>query len=133
LCFRGVADRIKGARFVDETTKDARGRAWNNLVIQQGSLLKFVYGSEYHAYNGCSDYLASRCAAGQLREVQRNTPLVDTRPCRCCVTSCWKLKLAEQPLSLDQVKLGGILKPLTPPVFLSVPYRLRRYEAIAGR
>ena len=54
LSFRGVASRIQGARFVDieAEQKLLAQEAWNNRrPIQQGGLLKFVYGGEYHAYN----------------------------------------------------------------------------------
>ncbi|WP_022961547.1 glutamate synthase large subunit [Halopseudomonas pelagia] len=54
MCFRGVASRIQGARFSDlqaEQSLLAR-EAWNpRKNIQQGGLLKFVFGGEYHAYN----------------------------------------------------------------------------------
>ena len=49
LSFRGVASRIKGARFVDleAEQKLLAQEAWNNRrPIQQGGLLKFVYGGE---------------------------------------------------------------------------------------
>ena len=54
LSFRGVASRIQGARFVDieSEQKLLAQEAWSNRKpIQQGGLLKFVYGGEYHAYN----------------------------------------------------------------------------------
>ncbi|TKA93243.1 glutamate synthase large subunit [Halopseudomonas bauzanensis] len=54
LCFKGVPSRIQGARFSDLQAEQALlGReAWNpRKTIQQGGLLKFVFGGEYHAYN----------------------------------------------------------------------------------
>jgi glutamate synthase (NADPH/NADH) large chain len=52
LCFRGVPSRIKGARFVDiENDQKPWRRAWNPQAGQQGGLLKFVHGGEYHMYN----------------------------------------------------------------------------------
>src|SRR5690606_36340862 len=54
LSFRGVASRIKGARFVDleAEQKLLAAEAWTSRKpIQPGGLLKFVYGGEYHAYN----------------------------------------------------------------------------------
>ncbi len=55
LCFRGVASRIQGARFDRSAGRAAAAgpsNAWNaRKPIQQGGLLKFVHGGEYHAYN----------------------------------------------------------------------------------
>ena len=54
LCFKGVPSRIQGARFSDLQDEQAllAREAWNpRKTIQQGGLLKFVFGGEYHAYN----------------------------------------------------------------------------------
>jgi len=53
-CFRGVPSRIQGARFSDLQAEQAllAAEAWNlRKSIQQGGLLKYVHGGEYHAYN----------------------------------------------------------------------------------
>jgi glutamate synthase (NADPH/NADH) large chain len=114
LCFRGVASRIKGARFVDleAEQKMLSAEAWNNRKpIQQGGLLKFVYGGEYHAYN--PDVVTTLQAAvqqGSYTKFKEYTTLVDTRPVSM-LRDLLQLKLADQPLSLDQVEpLGEILK-----------------------
>ncbi len=77
LSFRGVASRIKGARFVDleAEQKALATEAWNaRRPIQQGGLLKFVYGGEYHAYNpDVSVRYRRRCRAATIR-ASRNTP-----------------------------------------------------------
>jgi glutamate synthase (NADPH/NADH) large chain len=49
-----ACSRIKGARFVDieAEQKALATEAWSpRKPIQQGGLLKFVHGGEYHAYN----------------------------------------------------------------------------------
>jgi glutamate synthase (NADPH/NADH) large chain len=54
LCFVGVASRIQGARFVDfeADQKSLAATAWNKRKpIEQGGLLKYVHGKEYHAFN----------------------------------------------------------------------------------
>jgi glutamate synthase (NADPH/NADH) large chain len=114
LCFRGVASRIKGARFVDieAEQKMLAAEAWNNRKpIQQGGLLKFVYGGEYHAYN--PDVVTTLQAAvqqGSYAKFKEYTTLVDTRPVSM-LRDLLQLKLADQPLPLDQVEpLGEILK-----------------------
>ena len=54
LCFHGVASRIEGASFADFEGEQAAlaAEAWiDRKPIQQGGLLKYVHGGEYHAYN----------------------------------------------------------------------------------
>ena len=54
LCFRGTTNRVQGARFADLEAEQRKlhARAWNQRKsIEQGGLLKFVHGSEDHAYN----------------------------------------------------------------------------------
>lgn len=54
LCFKGTTCRIQGASFED-LEADQRilaKQAWSARAnIEQGGLLKFVHGGEYHAYN----------------------------------------------------------------------------------
>ncbi|SDG60336.1 glutamate synthase (NADPH) large subunit [Pseudomonas benzenivorans] len=114
LCFRGVASRIKGARFVDieAEQKLLATEAWNNRKpIQQGGLLKFVYGGEYHAYNpDVVNTLQAAVQQGNYEKYKEYSNLVDTRPVSM-IRDLLKLKLAEQPLSLDQVEpLQSIFK-----------------------
>ncbi|MDZ4301417.1 MAG: glutamate synthase large subunit, partial [Pseudomonas sp.] len=114
LCFRGVASRIKGARFVDieNEQKLLAAEAWNaRKSIQQGGLLKFVYGGEYHAYNpDVVNTLQAAVQQGSYEKFKEYTTLVDTRPVSM-LRDLLQLKLADQPLALDQVEpLGEILK-----------------------
>ncbi|MCT7360173.1 MAG: glutamate synthase large subunit [Thalassobium sp.] len=54
LCFCGVTSRIQGATFADfeEDLELIRKNAWKNRKkIDQGGLIKYVHGGEYHAYN----------------------------------------------------------------------------------
>jgi len=114
LSFRGVASRIKGARFVDieAEQKLLAFEAWNNRKpIQQGGLLKFVYGGEYHAYN--PDVVSTLQAAvqqGNYEKFKEYTALVDSRPVSM-IRDLLQVKTADQPLSLDEVEpLDSILK-----------------------
>ena len=54
LCFMGTASRVQGADF-EQLHNDQRHlawRAWNpKQSPEQGGLLKYVHGGEYHAYN----------------------------------------------------------------------------------
>ncbi|WP_120994753.1 glutamate synthase large subunit [Stutzerimonas urumqiensis] len=114
LCFRGVASRIQGARFVDleNEQKLLAVEAWNNRrPIQQGGLLKFVYGGEYHAYN--PDVVSALQVAvqqGDYHRFKEYTALVDQRPV-AMVRDLLKIKLADKPLALEEVEpLEQILK-----------------------
>lgn len=54
LCFCGVTSRIEGASFTDfeEDLMVINKVAWKaRKQIEQGGLLKYVHGGEYHAYN----------------------------------------------------------------------------------
>ncbi|GAB3368673.1 glutamate synthase large subunit [Azotobacter armeniacus] len=114
LSFCGVASRIKGARFVDleAEQKLLAAEAWSKRkAIQQGGLLKFVYGSEYHAYN--PDVVSTLQAAVQQSDYARfkeYSALVDQRPVSM-LRDLLKVKEAAQPLALDEVEpLEAILK-----------------------
>ena len=114
LCFRGVASRIQGSRFVDleNEQKLLAVEAWNNRrPIQQGGLLKFVYGGEYHAYN--PDVVSALQVAvqqGDYHRFKEYTALVDQRPV-AMVRDLLKVKLADKPLALEEVEpLEQILK-----------------------
>ncbi|MFG1495066.1 glutamate synthase large subunit [Saccharospirillum sp. HFRX-1] len=54
LCFKGVQSRIQGARFehIHDDLCTLADNAWKpRKPIQQGGLLKYVHGGEYHNYN----------------------------------------------------------------------------------
>ena len=114
VSFRGVASRIKGARFVDleAEQKALATEAWSaRKPIQQGGLLKFVYGGEYHAYN--PDVVAALQVAvqeGDYSRFKEYTALVDQRPA-AMLRDLLKLKVSEQPLAFEEVEpLEQILK-----------------------
>ena len=114
LCFRGVASRIQGARFEDleAEQKLLAGEAWAaRKPIQQGGLLKFVHGGEYHAYN--PDVVNTLQAAVQqdsYEKYQEYAELVNSRPVSS-LRDMFKVKLADAPLSLDDIEpLEAIFK-----------------------
>ena len=54
LCFCGVPSRIKGSDFADfqHDQQSVAVEAWQvRKPIDQGGILKFVHGGEYHAFN----------------------------------------------------------------------------------
>lgn len=114
VSFRGVASRIKGARFVDleAEQKALATEAWSTRKpIQQGGLLKFVYGGEYHAYN--PDVVAALQVAvqeGNYHRFKEYTSLVDQRPA-AMLRDLLKVKVSDQPLAIEEVEpLEKILK-----------------------
>ncbi|MFK3722727.1 glutamate synthase large subunit [Pseudomonas monteilii] len=114
LSFKGVPSRIKGARFVDleGDQKLLATEAWSaRKPIQQGGLLKFVHGGEYHAYNpDVVNTLQAAVQQGDYVKFKEYTALVDQRPVSM-IRDLLKVKVAEQPITLEQVEpLTEILK-----------------------
>ena len=114
LSFKGVSSRIKGARFVDleSDQKLLAAEAWSaRKPIQQGGLLKFVHGGEYHAYNpDVVNTLQAAVQQGDYSKFKEYTTLVDQRPVSM-IRDLLKVKVADQPLALEQIEpLEAILK-----------------------
>ncbi|MCG8292520.1 MULTISPECIES: glutamate synthase large subunit [Pseudomonas] len=114
LSFKGVSSRIKGARFEDleSDQKLLAAEAWSaRKPIQQGGLLKFVHGGEYHAYNpDVVNTLQAAVQQGDYSKFKEYTTLVDQRPVSM-IRDLLKVKVADQPLALDQIEpLEAILK-----------------------
>ncbi|WP_087499726.1 glutamate synthase large subunit [Pseudomonas sp. SID14000] len=114
LSFKGVSSRIKGARFADleSDQKLLAAEAWSaRKPIQQGGLLKFVHGGEYHAYNpDVVNTLQAAVQQGDYAKFKEYTTLVDQRPVSM-IRDLLKVKVADQPLPLEQVEpLEAILK-----------------------
>ena len=114
ISFRGVPSRIKGARFVDleAEQKALAAEAWSpRKPIQQGGLLKFVYGGEYHAYNpDVVNTLQAAVQQGDYSKFKEYTALVDNRPVSM-IRDLFKVKTLDEPLGLDQVEpLEAILQ-----------------------
>lgn len=114
LSFKGVSSRIKGARFADleSDQKLLAAEAWSaRKPIQQGGLLKFVHGGEYHAYNpDVVNTLQAAVQQGDYSKFKEYTTLVDQRPVSM-IRDLLKVKVAEQPLPLEQIEpLEAILK-----------------------
>ncbi len=106
-CFRGTVSRIQGARFAD-LEQDARtliARAFDSLIeIDQGGLLKYVHGGEYHAFN--PDVVASLQAAARtgIREhYDRFSELVNLRPVSS-LRDLLAIKPGRKPIPLDEVE-----------------------------
>ncbi|MFG0352812.1 glutamate synthase large subunit [Pseudomonas sp. zbq_5] len=114
LSFKGVSSRIKGARFEDLENDQMllAAEAWSaRKPIQQGGLLKFVHGGEYHAYNpDVVNTLQAAVQQGDYAKFKEYTTLVDQRPVSM-IRDLLKVKVVDQPLALEQIEpLEAILK-----------------------
>ncbi|HEX6997535.1 MAG TPA: glutamate synthase large subunit [Gammaproteobacteria bacterium] len=106
-CFKGTTSRIQGADFAD-LERDARelmAAAYNDRVgVEQGGLLKYVHGGEYHAFN--PDVVATLQAAVRTGDYQRYkefAKLVNERPV-AMLRDLLALKPAKAPIPVDDVE-----------------------------
>jgi len=83
-CFVGTTSRIQGTNFDDlqNDQKQLAAAAWKpQLPIEQGGLLKYVHGGEYHCYN--PDVVSTLQAAvrtGNFDQYKDYADLVNNRP-----------------------------------------------------
>lgn len=113
LCFTGTPSRIQGATFDDLeidlkiATKNA-GR--QSKGIDQGGLLKYVHGGEYHAFNpDVVQTLQKAVQHGSYEYYQEYADLVNNRPV-ATLRDLFELK-TNAPISLDEVEpVESILK-----------------------
>ena len=107
LCFPGTVSRIQGADLSDLESDQAilADRAWDPLApVEQGGLLKYVHGGEYHMYN--PDVIATLQAAvitADFEEYKRYASLVNERPASC-LRDLFALNPAAAPVPLDEVE-----------------------------
>ena len=113
-CFVATTSRISGTGYQDlQTDQQALAdKAWNNRKKrEQGGLLKFVHGGEYHAYNpDIIGELHKAVQGGSYDDYKSYAALVNERPV-AVLRDLLELKLADEPLPLDEVEsIGNILK-----------------------
>lgn len=84
LCFQGVVSRIGGATFADfqQDLMNLSKRAWlQRKPLDQGGLLKYIHGGEYHAYNpDVVGTLQKAVQSGDYSDYQQYARLVNERP-----------------------------------------------------
>ncbi len=106
-CFRGTVSRVKGAEFSDLHEDQTRltELAFNDLApVNQGGLLRYVHGGEYHAYN--PDVVATLQAAvrtGDYERYRQYARLVNERPA-AAFRDLMRLKTAANPITVDEVE-----------------------------
>ena len=106
LCFKGVPSRIQGATLADlqdelEFTAKRAGRI--SQGIDQGGLLKYVHGGEYHAFNpDVVQTLQKAVQHGSYEYYQEYAELVNQRPV-ATLRDLFDLKTSS-PISIDEVE-----------------------------
>jgi glutamate synthase (NADPH/NADH) large chain len=114
LCLKGTVSRVSGASFEDfeDDQQQLLRFAFNPMrPISQGGLLKYVHGEEYHAYNPDVVQLLQKAVQNDdYQAYQQYADTVNTRPVSM-LRDLMKVKLAEQPISVDEVEpIEAILK-----------------------
>ncbi|MBA6413951.1 glutamate synthase large subunit [Parahaliea sp. F7430] len=107
VAFCGVASRIEGSGFaeLEDDQKLLASRAWSTRkTIEQGGLLKYVHGQEYHAFNpDVVTTLQQAVASGDYSIYQRYAKLVNERPV-ATLRDLFKPLEAAEPLALEDVE-----------------------------
>jgi len=107
LCFSGTTNRIEGSRFadLDADLRALNQLAWNNRkTIEQGGLLKFVYGGEEHAYNpDVVRTLQDAVKSGEYAKYREYAALVNNRSV-LTLRDLLRLRDDVTPLPLDEVE-----------------------------
>jgi len=114
LCFTGTTNRLQGTHFEDlDLDQRALSKlAWNNRKnIEQGGLLKFVYGGEEHAYNpDVVQALQRAVKTGDETAYREYATLVNERP-TLALRDMLKLRTDVKPVSIDEVEpMSDIVK-----------------------
>ncbi len=106
-CFAGTVSRIKGATFADIETEQKKLTefAWKaRKPVDQGGLLKYVHGQEYHAYNpDVVQALHRAVRSGDYSAWRDYAALVNERPI-ATLRDLFKLRSDIQPISIDEVE-----------------------------
>ncbi len=114
LCFKGTTNRLQGANFEDLEV-DQRllaKRAWNKRKgIEQGGLLKYVYGGEDHAFNpDVVHAIQTAVRSGDYQDYLKFAALVNDRPV-LAFRDLLKLRGNQNPIAIDEVEpIDAIVK-----------------------
>jgi glutamate synthase (NADPH/NADH) large chain len=107
MCFKGVANRIKGASFEDFANDQSQLHKLafsKRKLLSHGGLLKFVHGGEYHAYNpDVVQSLQVAVRSGKYADYQEYANLVNNRPVTN-LRDLLALKPGEASISIDDVE-----------------------------
>ncbi len=107
LCFKGTPTRIAGTKFehLEQDFIQLHKEAFNpRKPLQQGGLLKFVYGGEYHAYNpDVVNYLRQAVQLDDQNAYNKFRDLVNNRPAMT-IRDLITFKEGIEPIDLDEVE-----------------------------
>ena len=107
LCFRGTTCRIEGARFADleAEQQNLASQAWNRRKpVEQGGMLKFMHGGEYHAYNpDVVKSLQQAVRSGNKDDYMIYADHVNNRP-TATLRDMLKLNESQSAVPLDEVE-----------------------------
>jgi len=114
LCFAGAPSRISGANFTHlqhDTEMLARDAWLPRKKIQQGGLLKFIHGGEYHMINpDVVRTIQDAVQTGDYEKYRAFAQLVDNRPLST-IRDMFTLKEDVESIDIDQVEpIENILK-----------------------
>lgn len=107
LCFVGVQSRLEGANFshFETDVKGLAAVAWKpRKAIDQGGLLKYVHGGEYHAFNpDVVGALHQAVQSGNYEDYRQYAALTQDRPV-AAIRDLLSLRTDTQPIELDEVE-----------------------------
>src|SRR5689334_4344978 len=107
MCFTGTESRVQGADFTDLEVdqKQLAARAWNpREPIEQGGLLKYVHGGEYHMYNpDVVALLQTAVVSGEYEHYLRFAAAVNDRPVST-FRDLLKLRAGTKPIPIEEVE-----------------------------
>jgi glutamate synthase (NADPH/NADH) large chain len=108
LCFKGTTSRIQGAGFsqLEDEQKKLSKLAWNaRKSTEQGGLLKYVHGEEYHAYNpDVVNSLQQAVRTGDIKHYRIYADEVNNRPA-ASMRDMFRLKLDDaKSIGIDDVE-----------------------------
>ncbi len=111
-CFTGSESRIQGADFTDleDDQKILAARAWNaREQIEQGGLLKYMHGGEYHMYNpDVIALLQTAVVTGDYNHYKAYAAAVNERPVST-FRDLLKLKLNAKPIPVSEVEPADVI------------------------
>jgi glutamate synthase (NADPH/NADH) large chain len=106
-CFKGTVSRIQGAKY-DDFLGDQRTlakAAWEpRQPLNQGGLMKYVHGGEYHCYN--PDVIATLQGAvrtGEFSQYMNYAKLVNERPV-ATLRDLFRTRAAGSAIAIDEVE-----------------------------
>ena len=114
LCFPGAPSRISGANFSHlqhDMSLLARDAWLSRKKIQQGGLLKFIHGGEYHMINpDVVRTIQDAVQSGDYEKYRAFAQLVDNRPLST-IRDMFTLREDVEPIAIDKVEpIETILK-----------------------